>query len=62
MIQPKESWTHDFCLLSDTEQDKTQSQEALALLKEADLGKKKVVFLNKKRGLPTFQRCAGKGI
>ena len=41
MIQPKETWTHDFCLLSSTEQDKTPSQEALMTLKEADLGRKK---------------------
>ena len=55
MIQPKESWTHDFCLLSDTEQDKTPSQEALALLKEAELGKKKVVFPNKKGDFQHFK-------
>ena len=47
MIQPQESWTHDFCLLSNAEQDKTLSQEGLALLKEAELGKKKVVFPKK---------------
>ena len=38
MIQPKESWTHDFCLLSNTEQGKTPSQESLLALKEAGLG------------------------
>ena len=47
MIQPKESWTHDFCLLSNTEQDKTPSQESLVALKEAELGRKRVVFPNK---------------
>lgn len=47
MIQPKESWTHDFCLLSNTEQDKTPSQESLLALKEAGLGRKKLVFPNK---------------
>lgn len=47
MIQPKESCTHDFCLLSNTEQDKTPSQESLVALKEAELGRKRVVFPNK---------------
>ena len=42
--QQKESWTHDFFLFSDAEQDKTLSQEKLALFKEAKLGKKKKVF------------------
>ena len=46
MIQPKESWTHDFCLLSSTEQDKTPSQGSLVALKEAELGRKRVVFPN----------------
>ena len=47
MIQPKESWTHDFCLLSNTEQDKTHSQESLVALKGAELGRKRVFFPNK---------------
>ena len=47
MIHPKESWTHDFCLLSNTEQDKTPSQGSLVALKEAELGRKRVVFPNK---------------
>ena len=47
MIQPKETWTHDFCLLSSSDQDKTPSQELLMTLKEADLGRKKVVFPDK---------------
>ena len=47
MIQPKESWTNDFCLLSNTEQNKTPSQESLFALKEAELGTKRVVFPNK---------------
>ena len=46
MIQPKESWTNDFCLLSNTEQNKTPSQESLFALKEAELGTKRVVFPN----------------
>ena len=55
MMQPKESRTHDFCLLSDIEQDKTPSQEALALSKEAELGKKRVVFPNKKGDYQHFK-------
>ena len=47
MIQPKESWTNDFCLLSNTKQNKTPSQESLLALKEAELGTKRVVFPNK---------------
>ena len=47
MIQPKESWTHDFCLLSNPEQDKTPAQESLVALKEVELGRKRVVFPNK---------------
>ena len=49
MIQPKESWTHDFCLPSNTEQDKTPSQEWLVTLKEAELSRKRIV-LTKKSG------------
>ena len=47
MIQPKESWTHNFCLLSNTEQDKTPSQESSGALKEVELRRKRVVFPNK---------------
>ena len=55
MIQPKESWTHDFCVLSDPEQDKTPSQESLAALKEAGLGKRKVTFSNKNGNFEHFK-------
>ena len=55
MIQPKESWTHDFCLLSSTDQDKTPSQESLVALKEAELGRKKVVFPNKNGSFEHFK-------
>ena len=44
IIQPKESWTHDFCLLSNTEQDKTPSQESLVALNKAELSRKKHLF------------------
>ena len=44
MNYQNEPWTHDFRLFSEAEQDKTLSQEKLALFKEAKLGKKKTVF------------------
>ena len=47
MILPKESWKHDFFPLSNTKQDKTPPQESLVALKEAELGRKRVVFPNK---------------
>lgn len=55
MIQPKETWTHDFCLLSNTEQDKTPSQESLLSLKESGLGRKRVVFPNKNGNFEHFK-------
>ena len=55
MIQPKESWTHDFCLISNTKQDKTPSQESLLALKEAGLGRKIVVFPNKNGNFEHFK-------
>ena len=55
MIQPKESWTHDLCLLSNTEQDKTPTQESLLALKEAGLGRKRVVFPNKNGNFEHFK-------
>ncbi len=47
-LQPKELWTHDFCLLSDTAAKKTPSSSTLIALKEAGLGKRKVVFGDKR--------------
>ena len=46
-IQPKKSWTHDFCLLSETHQTTTPKLKLLSTLKEAGLGKKRIVFPNK---------------
>ena len=51
----KESWTHDFCIFSDAEQDKTPSEKKLALFKEAKLGKKKKVFPRNKN--ENFEHC-----
>ena len=44
MIQPKETWTRDFCLLANSEQNKTPTQESLLHLKEAGLGQERIVF------------------
>ena len=52
--QQKESWTHYFCLFSDAEEDKTLSEEKLALFKEAKLGKKKGFPRNKNEN---FEHC-----
>ena len=49
-IQPKKSWTHDFCLLHKTHQTTTPKLKLLSTLKEAGLGKKglnhKTVYFN----------------
>lgn len=56
MIQPKESLTHDFCVLSDPEQDKkTPSQESFAALKEAGLGRRRVAFPNENGNFEHFK-------
>ena len=55
MTQPKESWMHDFWVLSDPEQDKTPSQESLAALKEAGLGRRRVTFPNKNGNFEHFK-------
>lgn len=47
-IQPKESWTHDFCLLSDKSARKTPSSSMLLGLREAGLGKRKITFDDKR--------------
>ena len=36
-IQPKKSWTHDFCLLAETNQSRTPSLTRLSAIKEAGL-------------------------
>ena len=47
LVKPKETWTHDFCLLHATECERTPSQEYISTLKEADLGKKRITFHDK---------------
>ncbi len=49
-IKPKETWTHDFCLLANPKDTKTPSLTTLVTLKEAGLGKKKVTFDDKRCG------------
>jgi hypothetical protein len=49
-IQPKKSWTHDFCLLAETNQSRTPSLTRLSAIKEAGLGKKRIVFPDKNAG------------
>ena len=46
----KETWTHEFCCVPFTFQTTTPSYEQLELLRNAGLGKKKLVFKNKDAG------------
>lgn len=46
-FQPKETWTHNFCLLGCISDDITPSKEDIYHLQKAGLGKRKVVFPNK---------------
>lgn len=47
IIQPKETWTHDFCLLSSTIANTSPTISNLARLKDAGLGRTKVTFPDK---------------
>jgi hypothetical protein len=47
-FQPRKSYTHDFCLLSDPNRCLTPSVKQLAKLKDAGLGRKRIVFPDKK--------------
>ena len=49
-IHHKKSWTHDFCLLAESNQSRTPSLQQLSTLKEAGLGKKRIVFPDKNAG------------
>jgi hypothetical protein len=48
VFQPRKSWTHDFCLLSDQSRSVTPSISQLSKLKDAGLGRKRIVFPDKK--------------
>ena len=50
VITPKETYTHDFCLLSSKHSTKTPSLMELTKLREAGLGKCKITFDNKRSG------------
>ena len=54
VVTPKETWAHDFCLLSDKDATKTQSLTMLTALREAGLGKRKITFDNKRSGHGKF--------
>jgi hypothetical protein len=44
----KETWTHDFCVLSDQDQRKVPPASYKQELREAGLGQKTIVFKNKR--------------
>ena len=46
--KPKETWTHDFCLLADKDTQKVPPTAFKQELREAGLGQKTIVFKNKK--------------
>ena len=48
VFQPRKSWTHDFCLLSDNSRSNTPSTSHLSKLKDAGLGRRRIVFPDKK--------------
>eukprot|EP00794_Sanderia_malayensis_P012362 gene12362-13633_t len=50
IVAPKETYTHDFCLLAQKNATKTPSLTELTRLKEAGLGKRRITFDNKKSG------------
>ncbi len=49
VCQPRKSYTHDFCLLSDPNRCLTPSVKQLAKLKDAGLGRKRIVFPDKEK-------------
>ena len=46
-FQPKETWTHNFCLLGCVSDDISPSKDEIVHLQNAGLGKRKIVFPNK---------------
>eukprot|EP00794_Sanderia_malayensis_P018570 gene18570-20432_t len=47
-VKPRETWTHDFCLLSSKNDSKTPTLSHLLELKEAGLGKRRISFDDKR--------------
>ena len=60
MVKPRETWTHNFCLLSSTVQDTSPLLEELLQLKDAGLGKKNVVFSKKDGNFEHFKNTLEK--
>lgn len=54
MIQPEESWTHDFCLLSHTEPKQDSVTGSTSFIKRSRAWQEKGCFPKQKRGLPKF--------
>ena len=54
-IQPRKSWTHDFCLLAGSRQAITPTLSRLSKLREAGLGRKHIVFPDKTAKFVTFK-------
>ena len=53
---PKDTWTHEFCLVARTDQQTTPSVKLSSSLRDAGMGKKKIVFPNKKAGHEEFRK------
>ncbi len=47
VFQPRKTWTHDFCLLSNPSRNVTPSISQLSKLKDAGLGRKRITFQDK---------------
>ena len=55
VFQPRKTWTHDFCLLSNPSCNVTPSISQLAKLKDAGLGRKRITFADKKASFMKFK-------
>lgn len=55
VFQPRKTWTHDFCLLSDPVCNVTPSISQFTKLKDAGLGKKRITFPDKKASFMKFK-------
>ena len=55
VFQPRKTWTHDFCLLSNPSCNVTPSISQLTKLKDAGLGRKRITFPDKKASFMKFK-------
>ena len=55
VFQPRKTWTHDFCLLSNPSCNVTPSINQLAKLKDAGLGRKRITFPDKQASFMKFK-------